>query len=652
MYIAERPRGFWAHFALLSEQTECWKGEFKMTYQVIFQPSGIRYQVPSQTTVLQAARQVGVVIPASCGGGHTCGKCKVQIVRGKHCPPANAAEKQYLTVEELDQGYRLACMLEVQEDLTVKLPTGSVRSKPVIAVDGRGQRNCLKPAVKSYYLELNRATLDDHRDDFTRIQDALQQYEGVAEELQIDYEVLKELSAVIRAGGWKITVYLHQGSKVIGICPGRHEGIYGVAADVGTTTVAVYLCDLRSGRLLQTSSFINPQVPYGEDVLSRLSYCMQHENGVQTLQQLLMQELGRAITEMVKEQGITAAEIGEVVMVANTVMEFIALGIVPRALGSSPFVAPFTGAIDIPARELGLKLMTGANVHCLPGEAGFIGSDNVAVLLAEEPYKQKNIKLIIDIGTNSEICLGSERGLYSTSCATGPALEGAQIQCGMRAAGGAIEAVIIDRESWEPEIRIIGFEEGAKVPSGICGSGILDAVAQMAEAGIIEPSGRFTKEKKSSRIRRNENGKKEYVLYFKQSSEERDIVVTAKDVRAVQLAKAALYAGVICLMKYCGITEADEVILAGAFGSHVDQKNALKLGLFPSFGHERITVCGNAAGVGARLALLNTDKRSEAVRIAQQTECIETAADEVFYKIFSQAMRIGEGNTDVRKNID
>ncbi|UWG98168.1 ASKHA domain-containing protein [Dehalobacter sp. DCM] len=620
-----------------------------MLCTLVFQPFGTRVTLQEGKTLLQAAQEAGVHIPAYCGGEKSCGKCKIKLVEGNfeqyqitscagHLSPLTAEEKILLSESERQSGYRLACMTQVQGDVVLEVPHESRLQPQVILEAGEVREIPLEPAVKTYYLELGTATLKDNRDDFTRVKEALSVYKELDENLTIDVEALRMLSPAIRTGGWRITVYILYGRQIIGVSPGRIRTYYGAAADIGTTTVVVYLYDLSTGKLLQTGSFINPQVRYGDDVISRISYCMANKNGVKILQELLVDELNKTLQELAAAEGFSSEEICEQVLVFNTVMACIALGFSPEALGVSPFISPIAQALDIPARELGIRIMPGGNVHCLPSEAGFIGADNAAVLIAEGPHKQDRMKLIIDIGTNSEICLGNREKLYSTSCATGPALEGAQIKCGMRAAKGAIEAVKINPVTLEPELKVIGTE--GTVPVGICGSGIIDVIAQMAVTGIIEPDGRFSSNAESQRIRLGDKGKKEYVLYFGKTQEERDIVVTMADVRAVQLAKAALYAGAKTLMQRCEIAVVDEVVLAGAFGSYINQENALNLGLFPDCSYKNIKISGNAAGAGAQMALCNSDKRREAEAVVRRVEFVETAMREDFAKSFSQAMVI------------
>jgi len=622
-----------------------------MLYKLIFQPFGKKAEIEEGKTILQVARDVGIHIPAYCGGKRTCGKCRVKIANGQfdkyqinssmqHLSPLSIEEKKLFSQKEMDEGYRLACAAKIQGDLVIDIPQESQMQTAVILEEGATNTVTLNPAVKIYHLTLEKATLEDNRDDLTRINDALEENKNLEKPLSIDFDVLKRLSKTIRKGHWKISVYILNDQKIIGVTPGHDQTYYGAAVDIGTTTVVAKLCDLGTGEVISKQSFINPQVRYGDDVISRISYCQSNKNGLITLQKLLMMQLNTVLDAICQSQGLSSEAICEVVLVFNTVMESIAIGLSPDAIGMSPFTATISKGIDIPSENIGLRIMPGGNVHCLPSEAAFVGADNVAVLIAEEPYKQKKIKLIIDIGTNSEICLGNQDKLYVTSCATGPALEGAQIKCGMRAAKGAIEAVAIDPISLEPQIRIIGEKEGVTIPVGICGSGILDVVAQMALTGIIEPNGKFSKRVRSKRIREDEKGRKEYVLYFKQKADEQDIVVTVADVSAVQLAKSALYTGCKILMKYYGVEAVDEVVLAGAFGSYIDCRNALALGLFPDIKYNKIKVAGNAAATGAQLALCNVEKRQEAEKVARSVTFVETATEKQFSKYFSQAMLI------------
>lgn len=605
-----------------------------MQFHVIFQPSGIRSVYREEISLLEAARRAGVFVDTACGGGVSCGKCRLRVVKTAGASALTAEEKGCLTEAEIAAGWRLGCAATISGDTIVEIPVRDTL-KQVILEEGRNVESDLSPAVVAYRLSLPRATLEDNRTDWQRVVDSLSEMGVDAKE--IDYQALKELPGAIRHGRWQITLYLLYGEKVIGVRPGWQADTYGLAVDLGTSTVAVYLCSLSAGEVRQTGSFVNPQVTYGDDVISRIAYCSLHAEGVETLQRRLVEQLNICIGELAEKEGIESTEIVELVLAGNTVMQAIALGAAPDALGRSPFVSPTTGSLDIPARELGLSLMPGANIHFLPGVAGFVGADHVAALLALKPYRQEGTRLVIDIGTNSEICLCHEHKMFVVSCASGPALEGAQIRFGMRAAPGAVEGVTLKSVFDEPELKIIGT---AGRPVGICGSGIVDAIAQLAANGIIKASGQFLTRDFHPRIRRGHRDKLEYVLYRGTAAQEQDITITAGDIRAVQLAKAALFAGAQVLMKRLGVTAADEILLAGAFGNYINCNNAKRLGFFPPCSPDSISPVGNAAGVGARLALLSLKERREADWIANNCTFVETAAEEDFHRIFAQAMGI------------
>lgn len=615
-----------------------------MNYSIVFQPSGKRCTCAGGTTVLELARRCGVAITSFCGDHRRCGKCKIRLVEksgSAALSPLTEAEDELLTEAERAAGYRLACCAEVCGNAVLEVPPESRMKEAVILDQGTEKNIRFDPAVRCYPLTLEKPSLEDNRDDLTRICDALAAQNPELQNLAVDYSVLKELPKILRSARFKITALVHSGAEIIGVLPGADTSVYGMAVDVGTTTVAAYLCDLKTGEFLEKASAVNPQISYGDDVLSRVSHCMMHEDGLETMQRRLMETLNAMAREMTARQASDTSKIAETVLVFNTVMEHIALGIAPDALGVSPFISGTRRGLNLKARELGLEMMVGGNVCCLPSEAGFVGSDNTAVLIAQEPYRQDKVQLIIDIGTNGELCLGNAEALYVTSCATGPALEGAQIKCGMRAAEGAVEHVAIDPQTLEPALKIIGkegwFTEDPEA-AGICGSGIIDAVAQMAAAAIIDGDGNFDKSLRHRRVRAGENGKPEYVLAFQGNG--RDLVITQKDVRAVQLAKAALYAGAKILLEKSPFEKIDEIILAGAFGSYIDVENALRLGLFPDCPPKNVSVVGNAAGVGARMALLDTGKRREAEEISQRVHFVESAAAESFYTEFGDAMGI------------
>lgn len=625
--------------------------------EIVFQPSGRRGRVPAGTTILAAAQGMGVGIEAVCGGKGVCGKCRVIIEEGRfeklglvsgkaHVSGLSAVEEKFLSPEELARGYRLACLAQVRESLVVTVPEESRTAKQVILEQGRERSYRLAPAVKQYSLVLPPASLADARDDRQRLLEALEERYGL-KDLIVDYTVLRDLPLLLRKEEWQVTVTLWQGREIIRVVPGAEVShSLGIAIDVGTTTLAAFLCDLATGELLGKASRMNPQIGYGEDVLARISYAMTEEEGREKLQQAMLEAISVLAEEMTAKIGREALEVDEIVLVYNTAMHHFTLGMEPKHMGRSPFVPAVSVPLDIKARDLGVKINPAGNIHSLPVEAGFVGPDNVAVLIAEEPYRSNSIKLIIDIGTNGEIDLGNKDRLLSTSCATGPALEGAQIAFGMRAALGAIERVEIDPETKEPRYKVIGEDKwypelkvtGAQ---GICGSGIIDVVAELHRAGIISKAGRINGRLETPRVRKDESGKLQYVLaWAEETAIHKDIVITQGDIRAVQLAKGAIYVGARYLMEKYGCDHVDEVILAGAFGSYINKRSAMALGLFPDCDPEKVKAVGNAAGDGARLALLDVEKRREAARVARQVEFVETAVEPDFQARFMEALSI------------
>ena len=625
--------------------------------EIVFQPSGRRGRVPAGTTILAAAQGMGVGIEAVCGGKGVCGKCRVIIEEGRfeklglvsgkaHVSGLSAVEEKFLSPEELARGYRLACLAQVRESLVVTVPEESRTAKQVILEQGRERSYRLAPAVKQYSLVLPPASLSDARDDRQRLLETLEERYGL-KDLIVDYTVLRDLPLLLRKEEWQVTVTLWQGREIIRVVPGAEvPHSLGIAIDVGTTTLAAFLCDLATGELLGKASRMNPQIGYGEDVLARISYAMTEEEGREKLQQAMLEAISVLAEEMTAKIGREALEVDEIVLVYNTAMHHFTLGMEPKHMGRSPFVPAVSVPLDIKARDLGVKINPAGNIHSLPVEAGFVGPDNVAVLIAEEPYRSNSIKLIIDIGTNGEIDLGNKDRLLSTSCATGPALEGAQIAFGMRAAPGAIERVEIDPETKEPRYKVIGEDKwypelkvtGAQ---GICGSGIIDVVAELHRAGIISKAGRINGRLETPRVRKDESGKLQYVLaWAEETAIHKDIVITQGDIRAVQLAKGAIYVGARYLMEKYGCDHVDEVILAGAFGSYINKRSAMALGLFPDCDPEKVKAVGNAAGDGARLALLDVEKRREAARVARQVEFVETAVEPDFQARFMEALSI------------
>jgi uncharacterized 2Fe-2S/4Fe-4S cluster protein (DUF4445 family) len=634
-------------------------------HRVVFQPSGRQGVVADGTSLLDAARQLGVDVDSICGGRQTCGKCKILVENGAfakyalessaaHLSPADATETDYFVHHGgMPQGARLACAACVHGDVLVTVPPESQSHRQIIRKTATERVIEVDPIVRQVYVEVEPHELGARKGDWERLQDALAREWGFAN-LRIDMQALRRLGPALKSGKHRITVIVWNDAEVIDVQPGYHEGVYGLAVDVGSTTVAAHLCDLRTGAVLVTESMMNPQVTYGEDLMSRVSYAMLHADGLQKMHAVIISGLNKLAGMAAHAAGLRARDIHEIVLAGNTVMHHILLGLDPTDLGGAPFTLATHAPVDVKARDLGLKLHPGANAHFMALEAGHVGSDNVGVLVAEAPDQQDSMMLVIDVGTNAEILLGNRERLLSCSSPTGPAFEGAQITPGQRAAPGAIERVRIDPATKQPRFKVIGREAWSDElapeeigATGICGSGIIEVVAELFTAGVLRADGRFAEgglgvgdgdHPFTPRVRWN-GPKGEYILATAdQTATGREIVVTQDDVRNIQLAKGALYAGCKLLMHRRGVAQVDKIVLAGAFGSYIDPLRAMALGLYPDCELSQVYAVGNAAGDGARIALLSKSRRAEAARAARKVEYIETAIDPEFQAEFVGAM--------------
>lgn len=632
----------------------------KKQYTVIFQPAGRRGLVDEGTSVLEASRELGVEIEAICGEKRTCGKCKVRIEEGfferfgvtsspSHVAAWKPVEAKFFTEERKAEGYRLACVAKIHGDLVVFVPEEARAGGQVVRKAVTDRKINVNPSVKTYYIEMIPPTLHDPLGDYERVCDALKAQHGLEAPI-LDYRVLLGMPDTLRHAAWKVSVSVWTGGptpEIVRIAPGTVQRSIGLAVDVGTTSVAAYLCDLATGEVINYDSMMNPQVPYGEDVMSRITYAMSNDDGISKLQASIIEGVNTLAARVCEAVGFTHEDILELAVVFNTAMHHCFLGIYPEHLGLAPYAPALHHSINIKARDLGLKFAPGANVFVLPNEAGFVGADNVGVLIAEEPYNKDDRQLIIDIGTNGELIMGNREKLISSSCATGPALEGAHIKFGMRAAPGAIEKIYINPETKEPRYKVIGKEQWSDEmdpetigTKGICGSGIIDGVAEMFKAGIIDKTGKFVKEQDTPRVRRGDSGDEFVLAWANETSIGHDVVMTIKDVRAVQLAKGAMYAGAKIMMQKLGYETLDRVVLAGAFGSFIDREESLVLGLFPDVPISKAYAVGNAAGDGARMALLDSSKRAEADEWARKVEYVELSVEPAFEKEFMYAMHL------------
>ena len=630
--------------------------------QIALMPSGRRGRVKRGANLLKAAQELGVELESICGGRQTCLKCQVIVEDGyfpKHGITSAASHLSPLTTRELEfnqnqrlEGRRLACAAEVLGDLLITVPEESQARKQIIAKAASDRIMEINPAVRQVYVVVTPPVLGDTRGDWERLADALKEQWGIIQPL-IDIKVLPSLQTALREGDFALTVTLWQDSEVLRVQPGYREGVYGLAIDVGSTTVVAHLCDLRTGAVLATEASMNPQVRYGEDLMSRVSYATSEAQGLARLNRAEIQAINDLAERAARTAGLALEDIVDVVIVANPVMHHILLGINPKELGGAPFALALDSALDLKAREIGLSLHPSARLHLLPIIAGHVGADNVAVQIAEAPHEQDEITLIVDVGTNAEIVLGNREQVLVASSPTGPAFEGAQITHGQRAAPGAVERVRIDPLTLEPKIRIIGYEDWIEpwmandLPAdvratGICGSGIIEAVAEMYLAGVINASGLFEEAAADKTWRVRYHGRAgEYVLVEADlTATGAPIVVSQNDVRAIQLAKAALYAGTKLLMAHRKVERVDKVILAGAFGSYISPLHAMVLGLIPDCDLERVVAVGNAAGDGARFALLNRDLRLKAIELARWVQHISTPLESSFQDEFVAALNI------------
>jgi uncharacterized 2Fe-2S/4Fe-4S cluster protein (DUF4445 family) len=625
---------------------------------VVFTPSGKRGRFPRGTLLLQAARTLGVDVDSVCGGRALCGRCQVLVMEGdfsKHglqsragnLSAVSAAEQVFSQRRPLAAGRRLSCSATIQGDLVVDVPPESQVHRQVVrkAVDARPIT--LDPVVHLHYVEVREPDMHDPSGDLQRLLEALhKEWEFGA--LRCDLQVLQGLQAALRKGAWKVTVAVHAGSQIIGVWPGFHDAVYGLAVDVGSTTIAAHLCNLESGEVAASSGAMNPQIRFGEDLMSRVSYSMMHPGGAQQLTDAVRGALNSLAAEVAREARVEVSDILEMTLVGNPIMHHLLLGIDPVELGGAPFALATDSPLSLHASELGLTLHPGARVYTLPCIAGHVGADAAGMILAERPDTRDELTLLVDVGTNAEIVLGNRQRLLACSSPTGPAFEGAQISCGQRAAPGAIERVRIDPVTLDAKFKVIGSDLWSDEPdftaavastgvTGICGSGIIEVIAEMYLAGIISQDGVIDGELAARSDRIVPTGRT-FAYTFHRGAV--PLQITQNDVRAIQLAKAALYAGVRLLMDHLSIDHVDRIRLAGAFGSHIDVKYAMILGMIPDCQLARVSSAGNAAGAGARIALLDNASRKTIEALVKRVEKIETAIEPKFQTHFVEAMGI------------
>ena len=636
---------------------------------VIFTPSGKRGRFALGTPVLTAARQLGVDLDSVCGGRGICSKCQITPGYGefpKHGVTVdedalsewNAVEDRYKRIRGLPPGRRLGCQAKVMGDVVIDVPPESQVHKQVIRKSATERHIEMDPATRAVFVEVDEPDMHEPTGDFERLARALAaqwQVEGI----EADLSVLRRLQPVLRKGEWKATVVLHKGNhdsttRVLDIFPGFHEGpLLGLAVDLGSTTIAAHLCDLTDGKVLASSGLMNPQIRFGEDLMSRVSYAMMNPGGDVEMTRAVREAVNTLAAAIAEEAKVEPSSIYEMVIVFNPVMHHLFLGVDPVELGQAPFALATSGSLSLDARDLDLtSLNRSARVYVLPCIAGHVGADCAAVALSEEPNKSKDMVLIVDVGTNAEILLGNEKRVLACSSPTGPAFEGAQISSGQRAAPGAIERVEIDPVTKEPRFRVIdsdiwsddpGFAAVVKTTgvTGICGSGIIEAVAEMRMAGLVDPGGLIGGPEQTGTARCEPHGRTfGYLLHDGSAEGGPRISVLQGDIRAIQLAKSALYAGARLLMDEMGVDTVDRVTLAGAFGAHISPKHAMVLGMIPDVPLEKVTSAGNAAGTGARIALCNVAARNQIEATVHDIHKVETAIEPRFQEHFVNASAI------------
>ncbi|WP_416882096.1 ASKHA domain-containing protein [Marivita sp.] len=636
---------------------------------VVFTPSGKRGRFPVGTPVLTAARQLGVDLNSVCGGRGICSKCQITPGYGefsKHGVTAkegalsdwNAVEARYDEKRGLKPGRRLGCQAKVQGDIVIDVPPESQVHRQVVRKAASARVIEMDPATRLYYIEVDEPDMHTPTGDLERVARALKDQWEIAQ-ITCAFPVLSRLQPVLRKGKWAITVALHKTTKdatpqIIAAWPGLHEGgLYGLAIDLGSTTVAAHLTNLDTGEVVASSGIMNPQIRFGEDLMSRVSYAMMNPGGDAEMTRAVREAINTLAEEIAKEAQIDPSLILETVFVCNPVMHHLLLGIDPVELGQAPFALATSNHLNLTARDLDLTtLPASAQIHLLPCIAGHVGADAAAVALSEQPGKSDDLVLIVDVGTNAEILLGNTTRVLACSSPTGPAFEGAQISSGQRAAPGAIEAIRIDPVTKEPRFRVIGCdkwsdedgfwdETAATGITGICGSGIIEAVAELRIAGLLDPSGLIGSAAQTGTDRCFAEGRTNaYLIHDATAEGGPRITVTQGDIRAIQLAKSALYAGARLLMDEMGVDVVDRVVLAGAFGAHISAKHAMVLGMIPDVPLDKVSSAGNAAGTGARIALCNLAARAEIERTVRQITKVETAIEPRFQEHFVAANAI------------
>ncbi|MDA9269642.1 ASKHA domain-containing protein [Amylibacter sp.] len=636
---------------------------------VIFTPSGKRGVFPVGTPILTAARQLGVDLDSVCGGRGICSRCQITpsfgefskhgvTVENNAISDWNSVEERYKSKRGMIDGRRLGCQATIQGNIVIDVPPESQVHKQVVRKRAEARDIFINPTTRLFYVEVEQPDMHKPSGDLERLIEALDK-EWNLTSLEADFSILKKIQTALRKGEWKVTCAIHSNnnsnkSNIVEIWPGYYEGsIYGMAVDLGSTTIAAHLCDLQTGEVVASSGSMNPQIRFGEDLMSRVSYSMMNSKGDEEMTSAVRAGMNELFSEVAQEANISTNLIMDAVFVCNPVMHHLFLGIDPFELGQAPFALATSNAINMKSSNLELSQMHSAsNVYLLPCIAGHVGADAAAVALSESPNTSEDLVLIVDVGTNAEILLGNKDKVLACSSPTGPAFEGAQISSGQRAAPGAIEHVEIDPTTKDPRFKVIGsdywsdeigFEDSIKSSgiTGICGSGIIEMVAEMRMAGIVDGPGLIGSPEQTATSRCFQDGRTfSYLVYDGSASNGPKITITNRDIREIQMAKAALYSGARLLMDKFEVDNVDRIVLAGAFGAHISPKHAMALGMIPDCKLKNVSSAGNAAGTGARIALLNHSARSDIEKIVTEIHKIETAIEPRFQEHFVNASAI------------
>lgn len=595
-------------------------------FQVTFQPEGKRIPIEEDKTIMDAAIEGGIDLTSLCGGKGICGKCKVIIRDLSAVSELTDKEKKLLTKEEIAAGIRLACLTCLKGNVVASIPEYSKTGKQRLQVEGIETKIKVNPNIKKYHLKLDKPDISDPRADVERVLDALKE-KFTLQDLTFSYNALTILSEILRISEWQITVVIWD-NEIISIEPhDTTDRKFGYAVDIGTTKLAGYLLNLNDGMVVEAGSLMNPQIPYGEDVIARLNY-----EDYDILNKVIIKGLNQILEDLKERSGIRTEEIYEMTAVGNPVMQHLFLNLNPRYLGTSPYPPVLKSSLTINNDQVKLALNKFGKVFFLPIVAGFVGADTIGVVLATEIHKREELCLALDIGTNTEVVLGNKDRMVACSCASGPAFEGAHIRFGMRAASGSIEKIKIHPETYEVEYQTVDDAP----PVGICGSGLIDLFAELLKVGLIDIKGTFKKDLNTPKVRKGENGREFLVVPATESGIKMDITFSQGDIRQLTLAKAAMQTGVRILMSEYGVdkSEIDTLFLAGAFGSHINKESARMIGIYPELPFEKVKIVGNAAGTGARMCLVSKDAKNEVDLIAKKVEYVELAAHADFQKEF------------------